>query len=55
MKAIATFLVIFGARINIVFIIKVKIIVLIKWSYRSSQFMLTSEYKMAMSMEIFLT
>jgi hypothetical protein len=33
MKAAATFLIIFGAHMNIVFIIKVKILVLIEWSY----------------------
>ena len=38
MKAIATFLMIFDARVmNMLFIINVKIRVLIKWSYRSLQ------------------
>ena len=36
-KAIATFLIISGANTKILFIPKVKILVLIKWSYRSPQ------------------
>ena len=34
-ETIGTFLSIFGANMNILFIIKVKILVLIKWSNRS--------------------
>ena len=30
-------LVIFGAHVNILFLIKVKVLVLLKWSYRPSQ------------------
>ena len=37
MEAIATFLTIFGAHMNISFIIEIKIFVLIRWSYRSPQ------------------
>ena len=33
-EAVASFLIVFGAHINIVFIIKVEISVLIQWSYR---------------------
>jgi hypothetical protein len=36
-KVIAKFLMIFGAHVNILFIIKVKYFVLINWSYRFFQ------------------
>ena len=36
-EAEATFLIIFRAHINTLFIIKIKILVHIKWSYRSPQ------------------
>ena len=50
-KAIATFLITFGAQMNILFIIKVKILVLIKWPYRSLPIMLTIESGMAIIIE----
>lgn len=34
-EAVAAFLIIFGAHVNIVFLMKVKIVVLVKYSYRS--------------------
>ena len=35
-----TWLIMYGVQINILCIIKIKILVLIKWSYKPSQFML---------------
>jgi hypothetical protein len=35
-EVVVTFLMIFGVHMNVLFVIKVKIFVLIKWSYRSS-------------------
>ena len=37
MAKIVIFIIIFGAHMNILIIIKVKILVLINWSYRSPQ------------------
>ena len=34
-EAVATFLISFGGRMNILSMIRVKILVLVKWSYRS--------------------
>ena len=45
-KVIATFLVIFGAYMDILFNIKVKIVVLIQWSFRSPSIVLTIEPRM---------
>lgn len=36
MEAVTTFLVIFGARMVISFLVKVKFLVLVKWSYTRS-------------------
>ena len=43
MEAEGTFLIIFGAHMNILFVIKAKFLVLVQWLYRSSQVMLTIE------------
>ena len=45
-EAVATFLIIFGAHMNILFIVKVNILVLIKWSYRSPQLCWLTESRM---------
>ena len=52
-EAIATFLIVCEAHLNILFITKVKILLLLKWSYRSPppfQMMLTIEHRMGMFM-----
>ena len=45
-EVVAIFLIIFGAHVNILLIIKVNILVLIKWSCRVSPIVLTIECKM---------
>ena len=45
-KSIAICLIIFGDRINNLFIIKVKIIMLIEWSYKPLSIMSTDESRM---------
>ena len=43
-EAMATFLIVYGAHMNILLIIKVKICVLGKWSRRSQPIMLNIEF-----------
>ena len=46
LKFVVTFLIVYEARVNVLFIMKVKIIMLIKWSYRFPLMMLTTGFRM---------
>jgi hypothetical protein len=45
-EGVGTFLMKFGARMSVLFNVKVKILVLIEWLYKTPSIMLTIEFKM---------